>query len=158
MPPAVALIIVFIFIFGSIGLYVFSFSLDKDRIRDYITTRGGKVIETNWAPFGPGWFGEKSDRIHQVIYIDAEGNKHDAYCKTSLFTGVYFTEDKIIVPATPKTTSISESPDEAEKSVENEKTDQVDSAESGKTSEELLKENERLKEEINRLKNLKDTN
>ena len=49
-----------------------------------------------WAPFGPGWFGEKSDRIYAVRYLDAEGNEHEAHAKTSLWTGVYFTEDEVV--------------------------------------------------------------
>ena len=29
-------------------------------------------------------------------YLDRDGNEHVAHCKTSLFTGVYFTEDRIV--------------------------------------------------------------
>jgi hypothetical protein len=71
-------------------------SLDKDRIRAYIESRGGRILDSSWAPFGPGWFGEKSDRIYEVRYLDRGGNKHRAACKTSLWTGVYFTEDNIV--------------------------------------------------------------
>src|SRR5262249_5126665 len=70
--------------------------MDHDRIRRYVEARGGKVIEANWAPFGPGWFGEKSDRIYAVRYLDQDGNEHQAHCKTSMWTGVYFTEDQIV--------------------------------------------------------------
>lgn len=76
---------------------------DKERIRDYIASRGGRVSSCVWAPFGNGWFGEKSDRIYEVRYSDAEGNEHDASCKTSMFTGVYFTEDNVIRRAKPET-------------------------------------------------------
>lgn len=71
-------------------------AMDHKRIRAYIRQRGGKVIETNWSPFGPGWFGEKSDRIYRVRYTDRDSNQHKAYCKTSFWTGVYFTEDRIL--------------------------------------------------------------
>ena len=71
-------------------------SMDNDRLREYVESRGGRIIASNWAPFGPGWFGEKSDRIYQVRYIDRDGNEHDAYAKTSMWTGVYFTEDRIV--------------------------------------------------------------
>jgi hypothetical protein len=47
-------------------------------------------------PFGPGWFGEKSDRIYAVRYLDKDGNEHEARCKTSMWTGVYFTQDEIV--------------------------------------------------------------
>jgi len=70
--------------------------LDRDRVAEYVRSRGGRVLDTRWAPFGPGWFGDRSDRIYLVRYVDAEGNEHEAHCKTSLMTGVYFTEDRIV--------------------------------------------------------------
>ena len=70
--------------------------LDHDRIKRYVEDRGGQVLDANWAPFGPGWFGEKSDRIYGVRYLDPDGNEHEAHCKTSFWTGVYFTEDRIV--------------------------------------------------------------
>src|SRR5689334_21590793 len=69
---------------------------DRDRIRSDIEARGGQLLETTWAPFGPGWFGEKSDRIYQVRYLDAGGAEHVAHCKSSMTTGVYFTEDRTL--------------------------------------------------------------
>jgi hypothetical protein len=69
--------------------------LDSDRVKAYIESRGGRLLEKRWAPFGPGRFGEKSDRIYQVRYLDRDGNEHLAHCKTSMWTGVYFTEDRI---------------------------------------------------------------
>jgi hypothetical protein len=71
-------------------------ALDHDRVRSYVVSRGGKIIETQWSPFGPGWFGEKSDRIYSVRYLDRDGNEHRAHCKTSMWTGVYFTQDEIV--------------------------------------------------------------
>ena len=62
----------------------------------YVEQRGGTVTSIGWAPFGPGWFGEKSDRIYEVHYTDRDGNKHQAYAKTSMMTGVYFTEDSVV--------------------------------------------------------------
>lgn len=70
--------------------------MDRDRIEQYVRDRGGKVLDSNWDPFGPGWFGEKSDRIYGVRYLDRDGNEHEAHCKTSMWTGVYFTEDRIV--------------------------------------------------------------
>ena len=69
---------------------------DHSRVREYVESRGGQVLEANWAPFGPGWFGEKSDRLYAVRYLDQDGNEHQAHCKTSMWTGVYFTEDQIV--------------------------------------------------------------
>jgi hypothetical protein len=69
--------------------------LDRDRIRTYIEQRGGKILSIRWTPFGKGWFGEKSDRIYEVVYRDHAGNEHFATCKTSMWTGVYWTEDRV---------------------------------------------------------------
>lgn len=70
--------------------------LDKWRIRNYVTTAGGTVLSCRWSPFGPGWLGEKHDRIYSVGYLDNAGSEHRAYCKTSMFTGVYFSQDRRI--------------------------------------------------------------
>jgi hypothetical protein len=40
--------------------------------------------------------GEQNARIYAVTYEDADGNLHKATCKTSMFAGVYFTEDIIV--------------------------------------------------------------
>lgn len=64
---------------------------DKDRIRQDLTARGCKGIQVRWSRFGPGWFGEKSDRIYHVTYRAPDGAPREAYCKTGLFTGIYWT-------------------------------------------------------------------
>jgi hypothetical protein len=78
-----------------IGLWLLSMNLDKSRITDYIQQRGGRVVSIGWAPFGKGWFGEKQERIYEVVYYDQGGNQHFATCKTSMWTGVYWTEDRV---------------------------------------------------------------
>ena len=76
-----------------------------------IDERGGTVLYSNWSPFGRGWFGEQSDRIYGVRYLDKDGNEHEAHCKTSMWTGVYSTEDRIVryaersTPASNRTAS-----------------------------------------------------
>jgi hypothetical protein len=75
---------------------IFADRMDRARIADYVRRQGGQVRDVRWSPFGRGWFGEKSDRIYEVAYTDREGGSHHATCKTSLFTGVYWTEDKVI--------------------------------------------------------------
>ncbi|HTE05286.1 MAG TPA: hypothetical protein VK824_03745 [Planctomycetota bacterium] len=67
--------------------------LDRRRIRDDVAARGGEVLEITWTPFGRGWFGEKSDRIYRVSWHDGARKPHESFCKTSLFTGVYWTEE-----------------------------------------------------------------
>ena len=91
----VALIAVLVIVL-LLGFRLLAGSMDRDRIDDYVTSRGGRVIAKHWHPLGRGWFGEKDSRIYAVRYEDADGNIHDATCKTSLFSGVYFTEDRIV--------------------------------------------------------------
>jgi hypothetical protein len=69
--------------------------MDRGRIEEYIRERGGRIVSINWAPFGKGWFGEKNARIYEVMYYDRDGDLHMATCKTSLLSGVYWTEDRI---------------------------------------------------------------
>ncbi|MBL8797438.1 MAG: bZIP transcription factor [Planctomycetia bacterium] len=87
------------FVFGAIALVivfrVVAGSLDHQRIRDYVESRGGRLLSCHWSPFGTGWWGEKSDRIYEVSFRDRDGNLHHATCKTSMWTGVYWTEDQI---------------------------------------------------------------
>ncbi len=74
-------------------------SMDGDRVGAYIRAQGGELIESHWSPFGRGWFGEKNDRIYEIRYRDRLGNIHHATVKTSMFSGVYLTEDRIVQAA-----------------------------------------------------------
>jgi len=76
-------------------VWIFARSLDKSRITDYVQQRGGRVVSISWAPFGKGWFGEKEERLYEVVYYDKAGNQHFATCKTSMWTGVFWTEDRV---------------------------------------------------------------
>ena len=70
-------------------------SMDEDRIRAYVERGGGTLIDAKWRPLGPGWIDTKDTRIYEVHYLDKDGNKHHAYCKTSGWSGVCFTEDSV---------------------------------------------------------------
>jgi len=65
-------------------------SFDRDRIREYVESAGGKVLEITWNPFGPGWFGSR-ERIYDVRYQTRHGQIHTGTCKTSAYSGVYWT-------------------------------------------------------------------
>ena len=75
---------------------LFAGGLDKQRIDDYVRQLGGRVQSIRWSPLGRGWFGERNARIYEVVYYDAQGSLHRATCKTSLFSGVYWTEDQVV--------------------------------------------------------------
>ena len=127
MGGAGVFLIIVAFIVVGVLIRLMAGGADHERIRAYVRERGGAVHSIQWAPFGRGWFGDKSDRIYVVHYTDANGDAHEASCKTSMFSGVYFTEDRIVSRArhTP------EREDE---------------------SEDLRAENERLREELRRLR------
>ena len=91
-----ALLIIPVIIVLAIILRLIAGGMDHDRVDRYISERSGKVIEKSWDPFGKGWFGDKDNRIYQIKYEDADGKIHQATCKTSLLSGVYLTEDRIV--------------------------------------------------------------
>jgi hypothetical protein len=101
------LLLVLIAVVVSVGIWIISASADRRRIADYIEQRGGRVVSIAWAPFGKGWFAEKNDRIYEVVYYDSEGNQHFASAKTSMWSGVYWTEDRITYPKSKWVESLS---------------------------------------------------
>lgn len=116
-----------LFVIMALVFRLFAGGMDRDRVRDHIESSGGRLLEKRWAPFGKGWFGEKNDRIYEIRFIDSAGNEHEATCKTSLFSGVYLTGDRIVQYAAPPTPPMAPFDSQAE-------------------------ENQRLREEIARLK------
>lgn len=88
--------LIILFIGLAIVIRLIAGSMDKDRIGDYVRSRGGRLLSKEWAPFGRGWAGEKDSRIYIVTYEDSAGQVHRATCKTSSFSGVYFTDDEVV--------------------------------------------------------------
>ena len=76
--------------------------LDKNRIRQEVEANGGSVVSITWDPFGRGWFFEKNERHYSVSYRDRSGNVQSGTCKTSLFTGVYWTEPRATTKPQPR--------------------------------------------------------
>jgi hypothetical protein len=85
-----------VFIFIAIMIRLVAGSFDGERVETYIQERGWELVDKSWDPFGPGWFGEKDSRIYQIVYRDQDGNVHQAHVKTSMFSGVYLTNDRIV--------------------------------------------------------------
>jgi hypothetical protein len=73
---------------------LFAGSLDRKRIAAHFRERGQTVRSIVWAPFGTGWLGEKDSRIYKVHFEDSEGNTSSATAKTSMLSGVYLTEER----------------------------------------------------------------
>lgn len=124
LPIAAVVIILAIAIRLAAGMF------DRSRIAGYIQSRGGKLVACHWWPFGPGWFGEKRDRIYEVIYLDSDGMQHRAACKTSLMSGVYFTQDEVSGPSARR----------------------IDPPQVDRTIMDLAEENRQLRAELERLK------
>lgn len=137
--------IILLFVMVAIFGRIVAGSFDDGRVRQYIESRGGTLLEKHWSPMGKGWYGEKDSRIYEVRYRDAEGNIHQATCKTSMMSGVYFTEDEIVgyadAPA-PDVVAVSERATVV----------QDDPAELRQEIERLRKENEALVAENRELK------
>jgi hypothetical protein len=94
---ALGIFLVFCLMIGIlIVIRLFLGPLDKGRIAEHIHAQGGRLVQSSWEPFGPGWFGSKNERIYAVHYCDGEGNEHRSYCKTSVLSGVYFTQDTVV--------------------------------------------------------------
>ncbi len=87
------------FVILAVVIRLIAGSFDGERVERHIHDMGGQLIDKSWAPFGPGWFGEKDSRIYEVVYRDREGRVHRAHVKTSMMSGVYLTNDRIVEEA-----------------------------------------------------------
>jgi hypothetical protein len=87
MPPITLIVIFTLFILWRI--FVTS-KWDRDRIKEAALAKKWKIVAIAWEPFGPGWFGEKTERIYKVSYENELGQIEQKYCKTSIFTGVFW--------------------------------------------------------------------
>lgn len=90
------------FVVLAIVLRLIAGSFDGERVERYINQNGWELVDRSWDPFGPGWFGEKDSRIYKIVYRDREGNLHHAHVKTSMLSGVYLTNDRIVAAAPPE--------------------------------------------------------
>lgn len=64
---------------------------DRDRIRENIEEHGGKVIEISRVWW---WSGSRYDRCYDVTYLTARGRRVCATCRTSMWRGVYWVNDR----------------------------------------------------------------
>ncbi len=84
------------FVILAIVIRLIAGSFDRERVEQYIREMDCELLDKSWDPFGPGWFGEKDSRIYQIVYRDREGRVHRAHVKTSMMSGVYLTNDRIV--------------------------------------------------------------
>lgn len=133
------IILFLLIIAATLGCRLIAGRWNRDRIWRYIAEKEGRVAKIVWDPLGPGWFGERSDAIYEVDYYDREGNHRRAHCKTSLFSGVYLCNEKLVFAARrDDRTPPKPLPDRPSPSLEEE-------------NRILKEENERLRKELERL-------
>ena len=84
--------LIFLALFIALVIRVSMHFIDKNRIKDEVEAKGGRIMSITWNPLGRGWFFEKGERHYQVDYIDHSGVTVSTGCKTSLFTGIYWAE------------------------------------------------------------------
>jgi len=84
----------FIILAGLIRIVAGSF--DGERVEEHIREMGCELIDKSWDPFGPGWFGDNNSRIYEIVYRDQVGQVHRAHVKTSMLSGVYLTNDRVV--------------------------------------------------------------
>jgi ribosomal protein S27AE len=84
--------ILLIGLLAAIAIRVAMHFIDKNRIKDEVESKLGRVVSIAWNPFGRGWFFEKNERHYDVTYVDRSGATVSTTCKTSLFTGVYWAD------------------------------------------------------------------
>ena len=77
---------------AAIAIRVAMHFVDKNRIKDEVESKLGRVVSITWNPFGRGWFFEKNERHYDVTYVDRLGQTVSTTCKTSPFTGVYWAD------------------------------------------------------------------
>ncbi|MBX3740297.1 MAG: hypothetical protein KF712_04855 [Akkermansiaceae bacterium] len=70
---------------------------DLGRVRSAVRRKGGKIVELEAGPYSIGWLAGTNPTIHELEYVDAEGQTHMAEVATSLVKGVIFISD-IIMP------------------------------------------------------------
>lgn len=102
-------------------------TLDRRRIERYIESRGGKLLLIRHAWFGRHRLGTRGG-LYVVHFQNHDGSEHEAIFTLECFAGVSVTEDKIVHPA-----------EEA-------------AGEPSPREQELQYENQRLREELERLK------
>ena len=88
--------LIFLLIVIGIAVRLLAGNFDTDRIDEAIKSRGGELISKKWSPLGKGWFGDRSDRIYKVTYLDSTSNKREAFVKTSMFSGVILQKKRLL--------------------------------------------------------------
>ncbi len=75
---------------------------DEARITDHLHRKNSEFISKEWRPFGKGWLSGGIDRIYQVDYYNEQGQLCEMTVKTSVLSGVYYTNDRVVQIVRPE--------------------------------------------------------
>jgi len=64
------------------------------RIAEYFEKRGERLVVARWKPLGAG-AQAGPDKLFLVVYVDEQGRRHSASCKSGL-SGVFLGDDELI--------------------------------------------------------------
>jgi hypothetical protein len=64
--------------------------IDTTTITEAARQKGWTEVSVRWSPFAPGWLFERGERHYRVSFTDKDGLKKSQYCKTGIFTGVFW--------------------------------------------------------------------
>ncbi|MBC3881689.1 hypothetical protein H8K35_07670 [Undibacterium sp. LX40W] len=76
----------------AIIIRIFLHYIDIDGILSAARKKGWRNVKVEWAPFAAGAFFEDGERCYRVFYLDEQGIKNIAHCKTSIMTGLFWRE------------------------------------------------------------------
>ena len=85
-------IIALILVVGGVISRIVADGWDRQRITEYLQRQGNTVQTITWQPFAQWWI-KGSDRTYLVEYLTPDGQLKHISCRTSLFGGVYTSED-----------------------------------------------------------------
>jgi hypothetical protein len=125
---AIIIPIIIIVVAANIAFRLAAGDMDRERLRRHLEERGAELLEAKWTPFGPGWRGNRDSRLYEIRYLDQDRDEHHALCKTNLWSGVYLKDDTVVRRAEHR-----------------------DASERAQVAE-LMAENERLRQELARLR------
>lgn len=79
----IGLLIGFVALLGiAVGFIMMEGNRNRQRIREHIEKGGGRVLDIIWNP---------TEGFYDVRYQTQQGKVYEATCKTTVFSGVYWT-------------------------------------------------------------------
>ena len=88
-----------VYIILAIGLIIAIVSIanvmNKKHIKKSIEGKGGKVLSIKLELLPKGGLFERNETYYTVKFINSKGKQIEAMCKTSMSTGVFWSDDSV---------------------------------------------------------------